>query len=76
MINYTNDGLDKRFNSLQTGKSIQRRREKKNKTPFLVFQFPSNGKADTKSDGQCRVDMLMTARFNSLQTGKQIQRGQ
>ena len=70
----TRRNTDTRFNSLQTGKCIQRpctaqleyRKDKR-------FQFPSNGKVYSK---ECRIANCgsLDTRFNSLQTGKCIQR--
>ena len=61
------------FNSLQTGKCIQRGIRKNTKTSKPnKFQFPSNGKVYSKSNLRT---IFSTSRsgFNSLQTGKCIQ---
>ena len=65
------------FNSLQTGKHIQRMRGEVVKvlTRGEEFQFPSNGKAYTKSTYTwLRIEKPVRRSFNSLQTGKHIQR--
>ena len=62
------------FNSLQTGKQIQRIGGIFTFKTVEVFQFPSNGKADTKANPLRHTTRLRQKGFNSLQTGKQIQR--
>ena len=42
------DAQDDGFNSLQTGKRIQRAVIERNNVTVTEFQFPSNGKADPK----------------------------
>ena len=61
------------FNSLQTGKPIQRNTVFLPKTNRIRFQFPSNGKAYPKTGDDKGHQMIVHLRFNSLQTGKPIQ---
>ena len=62
------------FNSLQTGKPIQRNgRSMKSGVQERQFQFPSNGKAYPKQQRWWQ-QRWWRRRFNSLQTGKPIQR--
>ena len=63
------------FNSLQTGKWIQRKITHKGKVTIRnVFQFPSNGKVDSENSLTTGNNSPIIS-FNSLQTGKWIQRG-
>ena len=59
------------FNSLQTGKCIQRRTFRKFEATTEEFQFPSNGKVYPKANAQ--FENVSKDGFNSLQTGKCIQ---
>ena len=64
------------FNSLQTGKHIQRRNPITTcEGKAVMFQFPSNGKAYTKLYNlyKRRYTKCVYQSFNSLQTGKHIQ---
>ena len=62
------------FNSLQTGKHIQRDiLNDEARAAIIGFQFPSNGKAYPKL-AEAQADALRAKSFNSLQTGKHIQR--
>ena len=61
------------FNSLQTGKHIQRSQKPKGDGEGIdLFQFPSNGKTYPKQTGFSGRNQG-AQRFNSLQTGKHIQ---
>ena len=60
------------FNSLQTGKCIQRYYDDAIDSNNAMFQFPSNGKAYPKDDIKFRENPCVDS-FNSLQTGKRIQ---
>ena len=63
------------FNSLQTGKRIQRSKNQDGNIPNQEkFQFPSNGKAYPKPANDNDEDATANNSFNSLQTGKRIQR--
>ena len=64
------------FNSLQTGKRIQRLIAALSLASIaMAFQFPSNGKAYPKAANVVGLPKQGFKCFNSLQTGKQIQRG-
>ena len=62
------------FNSLQTGKWIQRKHKMFQAKFFSMFQFPSNGKVDSESVTEANGKHAGAFSFNSLQTGKWIQR--
>ena len=57
------------FNSLQTGKCIQRSAMGKPTGSFFQFQFPSNGKVYPKMDRNARVDKALKA-FQFPSNGK------
>ena len=63
---------DLSFNSLQTGKHRQRGTIEDANGNTQTFQFPSNGKVDTKIKFRQPLT-LNKVRFNSLQTGRWIQ---
>ena len=54
-----------RFNSLQTGKRIQRKREKDRHHNCFKFQFPSNGKAYPKTTEATETDLNTMFQFPS-----------
>ena len=61
------------FNSLQTGKWIQRQNNGMLMVTAMGFQFPSNGKVDSELSLTLIRLALWQCCFNSLQTGKGIQ---
>ena len=65
------EGVENRFNSLQTGKRITRVFATTLAILFAVFQFPSNGKAYHKNPHNSTQSLDRNC-FNSLQTGKRI----
>ena len=65
-------GLRECFNSLQTGKPIQRKTHPEVREYLTEFQFPSNGKAYPKIPKERESNDTLSC-FNSLQTGKPIQ---
>ena len=63
----------KRFNSLQTGKRIQRSNQRESQKRLSPFQFPSNGKAypkGSKTKTQCRLSNVVSIPFKRESVSK------
>ena len=62
----------KRFDSLRTGKRLQRASQHQHRRQSVRFQFPSNGKASPKPVRWMPVIWFYSG-FDSLRTGKRLQ---